>query len=1032
MSAHHQTVKAALYREAKPLGYGTSWNQSTIASLREFLAQQPTPEVPAPEAPVREVPPVAEQVVSLGVQEAFGHVRERFRVNEPAEFYQLIDRQVGRFVAEHGTFDADIQIVIGEGDKNRTVTVSSARYHRAGRNAEQAVRLLLDEIAQGLIPGSDIEGLDQEVNPGAFSLSGQIAGDVLAPRTCKYSFAEVDASVVGSKADLEQGKLCFYRAVAGCGLAPEVVKAALHLSKLDEFEAWAVTHGVSLTIFKDMLTGYSIDREAGQVHANTMYYPLKDVRFERLVCTSAATSRIALIVTADGKHVERLKGLRTGLWIDQRGNVVDGERKVVRRAGQVRVKSEAQKAGPELVIVSFDVETVFDSSAEGFLRVYSISWSVRKASESSGTAYFHYGWDSMQVFIDWILANLRGKRLCLLGWNSSRFDNFWVIPELMSRDLINEVKLVGGSILKATFANGSFVFDVCRYLSCPLAVACQQFQPSYRKRKELIEHSEVQSAYNREGSLDAFFGLEQGHHVERAFAFGSDGSPAKDLEIDNELILYNILDVLSCDEIYRMVDKQLRDSGMITKDLCYQATIGGMAWQLQKAHFAASKSEFSLPKLPLDKYLAIRGSMVAGRTQCHAGRFVDLSGEQEYLMYDAKSLYPFSYLNNDFPCGEIIEDDTYENCVREGRIGFFVTRFTQPDSMPCKILPLRQEGSPLNWNYSGEMEQLVSSVDLGQLIKHGAVIHEIQPGFSFSGVVHGSRLFAPMAAAKAIKEGEDRKPAAERNNVLRNMAKLIINAVSGKVVQRCFTETQVIIKSHQKINEILKNYSGVRFSFGSGGSHLISYQRPFEECYQKQAMPAFLGALIYGYARRWMTDCLLSRYPGIYQDTDSLLMTKEVADRFKAENPELVGGEFGQFELEDTKNLAIRKVIVLSPKNYFLFSDDNKLLKKGFKGVNLSRDALLTSEYVDAHPELYRRNNDGTLSFAKGVSTAQKHEEYYGSELAGKRLIKPENVFRFYEAGQAEGRAFVLCSSLRKRVDTMSVQACFQIKTIRF
>lgn len=58
---------------------------------------------------------------------------------------------------------------------------------------------------------------------------------------------------------------------------------------------------------------------------------------------------------------------------------------------------------------------------------------------------------------------------------------------------------------------------------------------------------------------------------------------------------------------------------------------------------------------------------------------------ETWTMIDCVSLYPFSYLNNYFPCGDICYGLSYNSCLANGLIGYFWVKFSQEN---CKVTVL--------------------------------------------------------------------------------------------------------------------------------------------------------------------------------------------------------------------------------------------------------------------------------------------------------------------------------------------------------
>lgn len=179
------------------------------------------------------------------------------------------------------------------------------------------------------------------------------------------------------------------------------------------------------------------------------------------------------------------------------------------------------------------------------------------------------------------------------------------------------------------------------------------------------------------------------------------------------------------------------------------------------------------------------------------GVYVDLSGKKRYYMLDVKSLYPYVMLCRMYGCGKQIKG-SYEECIEKEKIGFYEVTFNQKN-LKKNILPLRVCGKSLDWNYKGEMTCFINTVDIADLILHGCEIVHIGEGFYFENKISGKQLFRCQKYFKNIKQEQDKykiiidskianeieyKEAVENYNpALREMAKLFLNSLSGKVIE---------------------------------------------------------------------------------------------------------------------------------------------------------------------------------------------------------------------------------------------------------
>ena len=1030
--------RSELYKYAKELGLQITWNSpaASVGALREAIPAIEQ-EVIERYAPARRPEGYEDVRIVRVYEDEFGpYERVNYSVSgadTEDEYYGAVVRAIKDFV--DGKANQDVDLVLhftAPGGEERFITVTRdeliiAEAKKGAGNVRAAVEQKLERMAQGEVTGSDEMGEEYRLDATYVTVK---TGSLLGEGEGTYDFAQtaIEASKGASKGD------CFWRSLKTRGAENE---EARKVNTIAGAKDWAAKYG-KVMLYTDTPV-FKVNKEEMVVVDGRVYQAIV-IKSLKLTDTfpgpGAGHSMVYKQLKAGKGHFEMLVGPSTvKYYVDRGANIyaiAEGPAgkpvaKLVRKRAKMVSKSsstEKSAAGKDMVkIVTFDFETIFDPSDAGMLIPYSVSWSVRDNEAIGGRAFFYYGWDCVKVFVDWLMGNQKKSKFVLVGYNSSRFDNFFLINELMGRDLLSGCKLVNGSILKMKFAGRHEVFDLCRYLACPLAVACDQFKPVYRKQGDLVSHVAVQEQYNRLGKrgLDALFDLEQATRCEVDYdgvtALGGGLQP---------IVRYNILDVLSTDCLYMSIDKILRDEKIITQPLYAKSTIGGLAWSLLQSHF--KREGIQLAKLPIDKYRAVRGSLFAGRTQAYKGLYSETSGDNRYDMYDAKSLYPYAYLNRDFPCGEVMEI-SYEDCKARGLMGFYEVDYEQT-GMRVKVLPKRAVGEALDWTYEGRLKTMVNTVDIEQLVKYGATIHSIGAGFAFANTIHGGELFKPMGVCKNIKEAEDRKPAAERNNVLRNMSKLLINSASGKVIQRVFQKTEMICKSPKELKAVHEQVTNVSFAKTIGEVSVVSYEKSFEECFSKQNMPIYLGCFIYAHARAHMMDSVLADYHGIYQDTDSLLMLRSEAERFKREKPHLIGGEFGQFELEDTKGKDIAKIVIIAPKCYFLFSEDDTLLKRGFKGVNMRADKVLTAEDVDEMVEEGLAIKDGK-GHATLVGGLEEQFNAYHTKYAHRTLAKAENVARLCSSLKSGGTAHILTSSLRKSTEELSIKQRYVIKNVQ-
>ncbi len=501
------------------------------------------------------------------------------------------------------------------------------------------------------------------------------------------------------------------------------------------------------------------------------------------------------------------------------------------------------------------------------------------------------------------------------------------------------------------------------------------------------------------------------------------------------------------------------------------------------------KNEIELPLLELEDYNKIRSGLVAGRTQCylnnewfetvngrpvrkrdrftdmtgitenstigtgtgkikrikHRDIFSDMTGNNKYAMVDVVSLYPYVMLNRNYPCGDKI-NITYDECNKRGLIGFYETTFNQ-SNLKHKILPYRDDDKCLDWTYSEDMTMFISTVDIAQLIKYGCKC-EVKNGFAFSEIIDGKTLFECVLKWKNIKEEQDRLKNSgdpKFNPALRQMAKIMLNSLSGKVIEGLHCEQIKYIKSLAEFRKFDENKDVEIIQMLGEDKGLIKYKKTQDEAIKRGNRPIYLGVLIYAYARAHMYDNVISKYSIIYQDTDSAVIPLNELDTMKQSG--LIGADFGKFTIEDKefirdddgeliskkefdelqkigkrskdkreviKKYIIDKIITIAPKNYFMFmSDDGKdyIFKQGFKGINMLKDKLICKADLEAKfifdKKRYKLPND-----------YKEHFNFYEKIFNDGCMKKTENIKQLIailtNKDVVSRKAYILTSSIEK------------------
>ena len=605
----------------------------------------------------------------------------------------------------------------------------------------------------------------------------------------------------------------------------------------------------------------------------------------------------------------------------------------------------------------YDVETTYNRFALNELEVYSCAWFCwEKGKEfnydKSMLAKCNYAdirtGRPLKAFLDWIYANECGDtydgvfhkhKFIITGFNSSRFDNFFLMDEGLREDMVRDILFVQNSVLNFNMGRHSGL-DLCRFIASSLKGACASFKTN-PKKLEGFSHTEPQEAFEK-------------------------GELIKWIETnEDKLIEYNKLDVLSLVDLTLKYDKA--NKKLLNADFSKCNTISGLSWEC-----FSETNTFDI-KAPLDAITdtQIRKSLTAGRTQTYFGKNKFSMGLR---MVDVVSLYPFVMMNRRFPIGEYKTTDNYVSgklgiysCEiihqnlkwkNEGKVKKSFNNFYNKDPFSYVrmsegqkkyapvVYPKRTEDEPLDWNYRGSMFCNLSSIDIENIRDYGGEVNVIQNWKTASGdLVSGiyweedTELIFKEFLGKCMNEKNEQDElkkldSPDYNPALREACKLVSNSLSGKVIQRNFEETMMFIKDSKALDKFLEKTEESTQIIEFFGNNVIYGKGKLKEehIYKEQkAKPSYLGIFIYAHARNYMYETLLGSYTCIYQDTDSALLPIWEYERLISEKGDLFpfnrNKKYGDLEEEvGDANIAY----TIAPKCYAVLNkDDEEALEQG-------------------------------------------------------------------------------------------------------
>lgn len=662
-------------------------------------------------------------------------------------------------------------------------------------------------------------------------------------------------------------------------------------------------------------------------------------------------------------------------------------------------------------ILVFDFETIWDPDRWDEVRPYSCAWYDFPADadpdsisgELEPQVKFATGLGTcVYDLLNYIDEAPDDVKYILTGFNSARFDNYILAKAAQGRERLTKVFATGNS-LRGVWMGRHESLDIAKL--CPgatLKLCCANFKTNPVK-------------------VDGF----DHNHVQQQFLDGK----LTEWMADNRESLehYNKYDVLATASLLLKLGKALKE--LINVDvLAGEAqTIGGAAW---KAYERGAKEEgrvkYPAQTKEMDDFY--RAGIVGGRVQNF--RKSGFVGRGKYRMVDVASLYPtVMYGQNKhlmppeimyglFPKGDPIETTVYI----PWKIGFYeVTVKKQPER---NVLPLRTSDGRLDWRHKGEFRTVTTQASIELLRRHGGEV-EVHRGVYFPRV--DDRTFHTfLEPIFAAKDEEDRLAAAKdprANASRRNIAKLLMNSLSGKTAQRNFEDKVVLATGSAKLlAEEAKMRGGcAEWVPLCGHTCILIGLKPEDKVYNKRtAKPSYLAALIYEYSRAYMYELLLSKYDVLYMDTDSALMTEEEYNRFRQDYPELdfvsekrpkkLGDLEEELGLPDDAT-----AVLLGPKEYLVHNHANNKQKARLKGVNMI-------------PDEKGMTRDRLIAGAK-PSTTRETYALYGTLPA----INPLEMFLGLAGGQKQQ---ILCSQIQRSLsgdgrDAFTLRQRFLVKEIK-
>lgn len=742
------------------------------------------------------------------------------------------------------------------------------------------------------------------------------------------------------------------------------------------------------------------------------------------------------------QHYDVIKGcakLYDDIYISANCQIIK-DSKVIFSPRQVNINNKAEKE-VELRYLIFDYETVIDFTKSSCMREYSLSVlnlsntqleELTRADEEhdletvkrirKNNCMTFLGYDCSIQFIKWILENQMETAFVFVGFNNANFDNFILLDSLLRYNETNtefsvsDIFYNGSQLLNFYMCGRHNTFDIHKHLVGSLKSLCESFKINCCAKKS-FNHNKAQQLH-LDGKLIDF------------------------ITDNDELKEYNEYDVLATAVLfckYRSALAQIECTKPYAPELHNIKTIGSLIYKV----FEKSKrnKKFNLPKLTFDEYTHLQNSKIAGRVELFNG--IQKINER-MASGDVCSLYPYtmSVAPVYYPCGEKVDTDTY---MGDDTIGFYYCDIDQSNLRASNLPKIYAKKSKIenDWGHEEVLENyLISNVMIRLLRKFNCTV-VVKNGFYFTDKMKSCEMFDFILDLMKAKNEQDTKKKLKDptyNPALRETEKLLMNSLSGKVIEGLHTEKTTDICSLAEYEKIKEKAQSINFINCIGSKIFMTYELDAEDLINKQR-PIYLGVLIYDYAKSYMYEYSYSKVglkELVYTDTDASKMrytafiewqkwinenniqvphweeVELVDERYK--NHKIYDPKskvFGSFEDELEEMVGGEYTFYCLEKKSWCYAVDAEA-KYRFKGLNGSA-LLLTMEEPFIETKTIR-HKDGGVEIKHRIKDDTELEVYNYAQDNKHLSIDAGNEIKFFEKIYTTGEAHVLCNSFRKIV----------------
>lgn len=651
--------------------------------------------------------------------------------------------------------------------------------------------------------------------------------------------------------------------------------------------------------------------------------------------------------------------LRRKMWV----NRMSGNRNVIPAKVVQQEKFDTGK------MLYFDLETFKPENSDAIVP-YAASWFCDEKY------YQSYGEDAWNEFVEYLMGQ-SNKLVC--AYNGAGFDFHFLMSELLLRgEKVDNVILSNGRLMSFSFGNKMRVWDICLFTLSSLKDACKSFAVSGDNTKTEFDHFKIKS-------------------WEDVYAYRHEVEP------------YVKRDVLGMKEVVEKFSDMVYE--IFKVHMTQFVTLSAMSYAIW------TQSVDELIELPdTQKYEFIRESLYGGRTYPMNREFTSkqyntivnsTSTEELKHIYktmddwifnaDATSLYPTAMVRYEYPVGN---SEWIENPADISKIGIYDVDVECNTELIVPILPQKTENGGISWNLLPR-RGVYTSVDLENALQHGYKITKIHKGLVWN---RKSDLFSKyIMECYKIKEENDENP------VLRQIGKILMNALYGKMLEKARFEETKMCNNIEDVWKFQRDFSMTDVQFVKDKVVMIGLPQDEVISDNRIRKPSQIGTFILSYSRRHMLNAMTAICPKLnehfftYTDTDSLHI--HCSHLKGLDEKGWLSKGLGQLS-DDAKGGKIFREINLAPKlyMYLCLMPDGKIKtcmkSKGIPTIYLSPHLFEDADDLDDEEKLIvMEHRLKKVGLGRNIQTAWRGYDAFS--------ILSVNMERTFYKNQWKGMDFV-------------------------